>query len=125
MRRRGSALALAIVVTCVVALTGTTARAQSFGSAAAFTIDFEPGRQGGVPVLTGHVRNDNVWKVTKVRLGIDILDAGGNRIGATSTWVFGDIAPEARTYFVARLPSEGARYRVYVESFDFLLRGGM
>ncbi len=121
---RARRLALAIVA--VVAMLGTgTVRAQNFGGPAAFTIDWEPDHQHGAPVLTGHVRNDNVWKITKVRVGVDVLDGSGSRIGGTTAWVFGDIAPGARAYFVVRLPVEGPSYRVFVESFDYLLRGGM
>jgi hypothetical protein len=76
------------------------------------------------PVVSGYVYNMNPGTpAERMQLTIESLDASGNVIGKSSTWVLGSVPPGNRAYFSASaLP--GASYRVQVLSFDWGSRGG-
>ena len=88
-----------------------------------FRIEWQttPGARG--PVLEGYVHNDAHLMADRVRLGIEMLDASGNVVGSTTTWVLGGVPPGNRTWFQTRVPP-AARYQVEVLSFDWIGRGG-
>ncbi len=113
MRRLPAAV---LVVLAVVA----TASAQNFGSPLTFRFEWRLTSVGGHPAIAGYVHNDNVWKVTKVRVAVDVLDASGNTLARATAWVPGDINEGGHGYFVVPLPAEGASYRPFVESFEYL-----
>jgi hypothetical protein len=59
-----------------------------------------------------------------MQLTIESLDASGNVVGKSSTWVLGNVPPGNRAYFSAAAPVPAASYRVQVLSFDWGSRGG-
>ncbi len=113
-------LVLAVVVMLV---TVVAADAQNFGSPLSFTFDVSVASTDGGAVVSGYVHNNNVWRITRVRVGVDVLDASGQTVGTGSAWVVGDIAEGGRGYFIVRLPSRGAGYRPSVVSFEYLEKG--
>jgi hypothetical protein len=121
MRRFGVALA---VVT--VALLGTGgAMAANYAQESLdrdFRIEFQA--ENGTPrVLSGYVYNmHSGMTADRMQLLIERLDANGNVIGTSSTWVLGGVPPANRAYFSARV-EPAASYRVQVLSFDWVGRG--
>ena len=122
---RGARLA---VLVAIVALMGA-------GSAAAanyaqetldryFRIEFEVASSATRPVVSGYVYNMNAGTpAERMQLSIESLDASGNVVGKSSTWVLGNVPPGNRAYFSASaVPA--ASYRVQVLSFDWGSRGG-
>jgi hypothetical protein len=122
---RGARLAL---VVAIVALIGA-------GSAAAanyaqetldryFRIEFQVAPNATRPVVSGYVYNMNPGTpAERMQLSIESLDASGNVVGKSSTWVLGNVPPGNRAYFsAAAVPA--ASYRVQVLSFDWGSRGG-
>ena len=59
----------------------------------------------------------------RMRLSIEQLDAAGNVVGTTTTWVMGTIPGNSRTWFQACVPP-AASHRVEILSFDWVGRGG-
>ena len=58
-----------------------------------------------------------------MQLAIDALDASGEVIGTTSTWVLGGVPPGNRAYFSTHIVP-AASYRVQVLFFDWGKGGG-
>jgi hypothetical protein len=79
------------------------------------------GRRG--PVLEGFVYNDSGLMADRMRLSIEMLDAAGQVVGATTTWVLGGVPPNNRTWFQTAVPP-AASYKVEILSFDWVGRGG-
>jgi hypothetical protein len=79
--------------------------------------DVRPGTS--VPTLEGYVYNKTDIQAEKMQLSIEQLDAAGNVVGQTTTWVLGNLPPGDRAYFRTRVP-EAASYRVAVLSFNWL-----
>jgi hypothetical protein len=76
------------------------------------------------PVVSGYVYNMSPGTpAERMQLTIESLDASGNVIGKSSTWVLGNVPPGNRAYFSASAVP-GASYRVQVLSFDWGSRGG-
>jgi len=76
------------------------------------------------PVVSGYVYNMHPGTpAERMQLSIESLDASGNVIGKSSTWVLGNVPPGNRAYFSASAVP-GASYRVQVLSFDWGSRGG-
>jgi hypothetical protein len=76
------------------------------------------------PVVSGYVYNMNPGTpAERMQLSVESLDASGNVIGKSSTWVLGNVPPGNRAYFSASAVP-GASYRVQVLSFDWGSRGG-
>ncbi len=100
-----------------------TARAQNFGSPLSFTFDWDVTSSDGRAAISGHVHNNTVWKVMKVRVAVEVLDASGATIAKASAWVPGEINEGGRAFFSVPLPERGAGYRLSVESFEFLEKG--
>ena len=59
-----------------------------------------------------------------MQLSIESLDASGNVVGKSSTWVLGNVPPGNRAYFSAPVAVAAASYRVQVLAFDWGSRGG-
>jgi hypothetical protein len=89
-----------------------------------FRIEFEVAPSGARPVVSGYVYNLNPGTpAERMQLSIESLDASGNVVGKSSTWVLGNVPPGNRAYFTAAaVPA--ASYRVQVLSFDWGSRGG-
>ena len=75
------------------------------------------------PVVEGFVYNTSALIADRMRLQIEQLDASGNVVGSTTTWVLGGVPPNNRTWFRTPVPA-AANYRVEILSFDWLGRGG-
>ena len=74
-------------------------------------------------VVSGYVYNMNPGvPVERMQVSVQSLDAAGNVIGTTSTWVLGGVPPGNRAYFTTHVPP-GASYRVSVLFFDWGGRG--
>jgi len=89
-----------------------------------FRIEFEvtPGQSRSV--VSGYVygQYSGLW-ATHMQLAIERLDAAGQVIGTSTTWVLGDVPPNNRAYFTARV-EPAASYRVRIISFDWVGRTG-
>jgi hypothetical protein len=86
-----------------------------------FRLDWQVVRGSRGPVIEGFVYNSGI-AVERMRLSIDLLDAGGNVVGNTTTWVMGLVPGNGRAWFTTRVP-EAAAYRVEILSFDWIPRG--
>jgi hypothetical protein len=79
--------------------------------------DVRPGPPG--PTLEGYVYNKTDMMDEHMRVSIEQLDAAGNVVGQTTSWVLGTLPPGNRAFFEARVPA-AASYRVTVLSFNWL-----
>ena len=79
--------------------------------------DVRPGTVA--PTLEGYVYNKTDVYAERMQLSIEQLDAAGNVVGQTTTWVLGNLPPGNRAYFEARVP-QATSYRVAVLSFNWL-----
>jgi len=88
-----------------------------------FRIEFQVSASSPRPVVSGYIYNMNGGLPTdRVRLSIERLDAAGQVIGSSSTWVLGGVPAGNRAYFSAPV-EPAASYRVQVLSFDWVGRG--
>ena len=89
-----------------------------------FRFEYQVTASATRPVVSGYVYNMNPGTpAERMQLSIESLDASGNVIGKSSTWVLGNVPPGNRAYFSASAVP-GASYRVQVLSFDWGNRGG-
>jgi hypothetical protein len=89
-----------------------------------FRFEYQVTPSSARPVVSGYVYNMNPGTpAERMQLTIESLDASGNVIGKSSTWVLGNVPPGNRAYFSASAVP-GASYRVQVLSFDWGSRGG-
>ena len=79
--------------------------------------DVRPGTSG--PTVEGYVYNKTDMQAERMQLRIEQLDATGNVVGQTTTWVLGNLPPGNRAFFQTRVP-QAASYRVAVLSFNWL-----
>ena len=87
-----------------------------------FALDWSvvPGPRG--PVVEGFVYNRFGHFADRMRLSIEHLDAAGNVVGSSTTWVLGGVPPNNRAWFSTPVPAAAA-YRVEILSFDWVGRG--
>ena len=123
IRAVGLALAIAVMTSSGVADGATALYAQETLDRY-FRIEHEVAQTATRPVVSGYVYNLNPGTpAERMQLSIEGLDASGNVVGTTSTWVLGNVPPGNRAYFSARaVPA--ASYRVQVLAFDWGSRGG-
>ena len=89
-----------------------------------FRIEFQVTPGSARPVISGYVYNMNAGQgAERMQLSIERLDASGQVVGSSSTWVLGGVPAGSRAYFTARV-EPAASYRVQVLSFDWGGRGG-
>jgi hypothetical protein len=88
-----------------------------------FSLDWQVTSSPRGPVVEGFVYNKSGYGTDRMRLKIDYLDAAGNAVGSTTTWVLGGVPPSNRTWFEVRV-APAASYRVEILSFDWTGRGG-
>ena len=89
-----------------------------------FRFEYQVTPSAARPVVSGYVYNMNPGTpAERMQLSVESLDASGNVIGKSSTWVLGNVPPGNRAYFSASAVP-GASYRVQVLSFDWGNRGG-
>jgi len=121
---RGIRVALVLVVVSLIAA----------GSAAAanyapqtldryFRIEFQVTAASPRPVVSGYIYNMNGGlPADRMQLSIERLDAAGQVIGSSSTWVLGGVPAGSRAYFSAAV-EPASSYRIQVLSFDWVNRG--
>jgi hypothetical protein len=89
-----------------------------------FRVEFDVSRSSSRTTIGGYVYNQHQgYTADRVRLSIERLDASGQVVGTSSTWLLGGIPPSNRNYFSVRV-EPAASYRVQVESFEWTGRGG-
>ena len=89
-----------------------------------FRIEYQVTSDQSTPVLDGYVYNVySGLSAAHMQLAIDRLDASGNVIGTSTTWVLGEVPPTNRAYFTTRV-EPAASYRVRILSFDWIGRTG-
>ena len=88
-----------------------------------FRIEFQVTAASPRPVVSGYIYNMNGGlPADRMQLSIERLDAAGQIIGNSSTWVLGGVPAGSRAY--CSTPVEpAASYRVQVLSFDWVGRG--
>jgi|SRR6266850_6231714 len=86
---------------------------------ASFHVEWGPPAESGDDgVVRGWVVNDSMMRVGDVRLRVETLDGAGRVIGRSFGWVIGDVPAGGRAWFMVRITTLGADYRVRVESYD-------
>ena len=89
-----------------------------------FRIEYQVTPRATQPVISGYVYNMNPGlPAERVQLSIEGLDASGNVIATSSTWVLGGVPAGNRGYFTAKV-MPASSYQVRVLAFDWGSRGG-
>ena len=112
--------ALLLVITAVLLPAGAGAQ-ESVPAGPSFRAEAEPdllGRRG--PAIVGWLYNDHAFAVSNVRVRVDVVDAGGQKLASGEGWVYGNVPAQGRAYFFVTVPRYGAGYRVAVLRFDRL-----
>jgi hypothetical protein len=120
--RAFGALAAAVLVLGLV----VGAHAQDFGIPVdrLFRLEWEvPEYSPRGPVVTGYVYNLTSNRAGSVELQVDVLDGSGQVVGRGTGWVYGDVPPSGRGYFVVSIPRRGSAYRVAIASFSWQTTG--
>jgi hypothetical protein len=87
--------------------------------AASFHVEWGPPAESGDDgIVRGWVVNDSPVRVGDVRLRVETVDGAGRVIGQSFGWVIGDVPAGGRAWFMVRITTLGADYRVRVESYD-------
>lgn len=90
-----------------------------------FRIEYQVAPSATPPVVSGYVYNLNPGTpAERMQLSIESLDASGNVVATSSTWVLGNVPPGNRAYFTTKVAVPAASYRIQVLSFDWGSRGG-
>jgi len=122
MRRTGVVLGLLAVLTMTSAGVAAVFSEQTLDQR--FRIEYQVTPDQSKPVLDGYIYNVySGLSAAHMQLAIERLDASGNVIGTTTTWVLGDVPPNNRAYFTTRV-EPAASYRVRILSFDWIGRTG-
>jgi hypothetical protein len=121
---RGIRLALVLVaVALIVAGSAESANYAQETLDRYFRIEFEVRAASPRPVISGYIYNVNRGlDADRMQLSFERLDAAGQVIGSSTTWVLGGVPAGNRAYFSARV-EPAASYRVQGLSFDWVLRG--
>jgi hypothetical protein len=90
--------------------------------AESFRVEWVRTPPGFRPAIEGYVYNDSEYRVSSVRLRIEVLDASNQVVGERFGWVYGDIGAGGRAYFVLPGPRSEETYRIAVESFFLVSR---
>ena len=121
MHRRFAGLAVAALI-----VPGAAAVAQIYAPESAardFRLQWQVTRGPRGTAVDGYVENHARRVAEHVRLAIDALDASGNVLGTSTTWVAGEVPMDNRAYFRASVPDAPA-YRVRVLSVDWIIDPG-
>jgi len=122
MRRTGVVLGLLAVLTMASAGAAAVFSQQTLDER--FRIEFQVTPDQSKPVLDGYIYNVySGLSAAHMQLAIERLDASGNIIGTSTTWVLGEVPPNNRAYFTTRV-EPAASYRVRILSFDWIGRTG-
>ena len=122
MRRTGVVLGLLAVLTMASAGAAAVFSQQTLDER--FRIEYQVTPDQSKPVLDGYIYNVySGLSAAHMQLAIERLDASGNVIGTSTTWVLGEVPPNNRAYFTTRV-EPAASYRVRILSFDWIGRTG-
>jgi hypothetical protein len=119
MRKRWTVVLLASLLVGSTVAAGPLYSPESL--ARYFRLDWGVSPTPAGPRVEGYVYNQGELPAINMRLNIEQLDASGNVAGQTATWVLGEVPPNNRGFFSARVP-QAASYRVTVASFGWLDR---
>ncbi len=120
-------LLLAVLVVVVLAPAGEAAQTFTPQSPAGLSLSFTTERAGGTRVLVfGEVRNSNPSPAQHVVVVAEGLDEGGRVVSRARGYVLGVVPSRGNAPFEIRMLSAGSekRYRVQIESFEFVVGGG-
>jgi len=116
---------IAALLATMLLIGPTIARARSTFAPATlekyFKVDWQVVREPRGPRIEGYVYNFGM-AADRMRLSIEQLDARGQVVGETRTWVLGGVPGHNRAWFSTRVP-DAADYRVEILSFDWIPRG--
>ena len=122
MRGIGVAIGLAAVL-LTASVSGATVSYSQESLDQRFKIEFQVSPGPAQRVLSGYVYGQySGISVNHMQLEIERLDANGQVIGRSTTWVLGEVPPGNRAYFTARVEPADS-YRVRILSFDWIGRG--
>jgi hypothetical protein len=96
-------------------------------SPAGLSVTFTTERAGGTRVLVfGEVRNSNPSPAQHVVVVAEGLDESGRVVSRARGYVFGVLPSRGSAPFEIRMLASGSekRYRVQIESFEFVVGGG-
>ena len=113
----------------LVVLAPWAALAQTYTpqSPAGLSVTFTTERAGGTRVLVfGEVRNSNTSAAQHVVVVVEGLDDGGHVVSRARGYVVGVIPSRGSAPFEIRMLASGSekRYRMQIESFEFVVGGG-
>jgi len=125
IRLGGTVAAIALTLTV---LTAVPAQESNFGAGTPESRYFRTestvsaGRRG--PQIEGYVYNEYEAHALRVRLNIDVLDAGGRVLETRTAYVPLDVPPHGRAFFRVPAPEGATSARVTVQSYEWAPRGG-
>jgi hypothetical protein len=119
-----SSPARVIVLTCALLL-GAVAGATAQGPYAPYADSLRPewtveSTRAGRPQVVGYLHNSNIKDAANVWLRVDQLGPDGAVAGSYRRRVVGDVLSGGRSLFAAPVADAGARYRVTVETADWV-----
>lgn len=114
--------------TAILVMLAGEAEAQTFTpqSSSRLTVSFTTERVGSGRLLVyGEVRNGNNSACERVIVSVEGLDENGRVVSRGRAYVFGVVPARGSSPFEVRLASPGSekRYRVEIESFQFVSSG--
>lgn len=117
---------VALVLVTIALISAGSAAAATFAQETLdrhFRIEFQVSGPSPRPVISGYIHNTHRGvDADRMQLAIESLDATGQVIGSTSTWVLGGVPAGNRAYFSAPV-APAASYRIKILSFDWFSRG--
>jgi len=84
-----------------------------------FSVTWDTTQRHGRPEVEGYVINRSPYRVGRVRVLVDSLDAAGRSVDQKVSWVAGELSGDSRLYFDVPV-SPAANYRVRVFDYDRL-----
>jgi hypothetical protein len=119
-----SSLARVIALTCALLLSAV-AGAAAQGPYVSYADSLRPewtveSTRAGRPQVVGYLHNSNIKDAANVWLRVDQLGADGAVAGSYRRRVVGDVLSSGRSLFTVPVADAGARYRVTVETADWV-----
>ena len=119
---------LLLLGVCILATLSTSAESQTFTpqSSSRLTVSFTTERVGSGRLLVyGEVRNGSNAGCERVIVAVEGFDENGHVVSRGRAFVFGVVPSRGSSPFEVRLSSPGSerRYRVEIESFQFVSSG--
>ena len=72
--------------------------------------------------VSGYVKNQSDYRITNVRLRVDVVDANGQPLEPAFGWVYGDVRAGGEAPFRVVIPTQGTTVGVKVLSFHLVSR---